>query len=84
MNLRLTALFLALLPCCLLASERPYYVKLTNQLVKKHIAEMEKTGFRAYMTGGGMMRDVKNISVGLELGRTPTLEEARILYVRGV
>lgn len=64
--------------------EEPYYSRLASRLVKEHISEMQKEGFHAYMTGGGMMYDVEDISVGFESNRTPTLEEARVLYVRGV
>lgn len=81
--LKLFSVFLAMPSFCL-AYEPPYYSKLANRLVKAHIAEMKKDGFRACMTGGGMMYDVENISVGFDVQATPTIDEARVLFVRGV
>ena len=83
MWLRLFGLLLTIPSFCL-GYEPPYYVKLADQLVKAHIAEMKKEGFRACMTGGGMMYDVEDISVGFDVQATPTIDEARVLFVRGV
>ena len=83
MWLRLFGLLLTIPSFCF-GYEPPYYSKLAKQLVKAHIAEMQKEGFRACMTGGGMMHDVKNISVGFDVQATPTIDEVRVLFVRGV
>ena len=83
MWLRLFSLLLAIPSFCF-GYEEPYYSKLADRLVKAHIAEMKKEGFHACMTGGGMMYDVKSISVGFDVQAAPTIEETRVMFVRGV
>jgi hypothetical protein len=60
----------------------PCYCAFAHRLIDKHTREMEKNGYFLKMSGGGMPEgSIHMLAVGFGSKKTPTIEEARIMYV---
>lgn len=76
---------IALLWCALLvAHDDPVHVKLAEAIMQKHIQAMTRRGFSLTVIGGGMVEDIHFLSLRFSSTKTPTLAEARIMYVNGM
>lgn len=64
--------------------QEPYYITLANRLLDQHIREMQNDGYALKMRGGGFHQDVNMLAIGFYAKGTPTVEDARPLYVKAV
>jgi len=66
-------------------SASPEYLKYVNEIVNEFEEEMKKEyGLHCCSSGGAMPHDVQEISVGFQIRKKPTLEEAREMEVTAV
>src|ERR1700738_1559305 len=68
----------------LMSNETSYYIKLVDRITNELIQEMEKDGFFVKSYGGAMMNDVEEIILGFNSNKTPSVDEARVMYVSGI
>ena len=86
MNIIIIVLIIVLSSCSAESNStrKPIHCKLGADLLRDHIDDMEKKGYQLEMSGGGMCGNIKLLSIGFYLNNSPTVAEARMIYVKSV